>query len=96
MRKNRPVVVLVVIGFLLVLAVGAAVLAQGSASFNLDWHVVGSGGGESASASYRVQGTIGQSMSGPPDAAGATYAMTSGYWVFGARRTVYLPTVARP
>lgn len=98
METNRLAIVLAVVCLLcllLALAIGAVVLAQSSASFNLDWNVVGSGGGESTSAGYRVNGTIGQSMAGPPPAGGGAFAVTSGYWVFDARRTLYLPAVTK-
>ena len=96
MKNNRRAMLLAALCFLLLLAVGAGVLAQSSARFNLAWHVVGSGGGESSSAGYRVNGTIGQSMAGPPDAVGATHTVTGGYWVVGVRRITYLPVVANP
>lgn len=96
MEMNRLAIFLAVICLLLALAVGAIALAQSSASFNLEWNVVGSGGGESTSAGYRVNGTIGQSMAGPPPASGGAFAVTGGYWVFDARRAVYLPAVSKP
>lgn len=96
MKGNRQRMLLAVLCFLLLLAVGAGVLAQSSARFNLDWHVVGSGGGESTSAGYRVDGTIGQSLAGPPEAAGASYSVTGGYWVFDVTMVTYLPVVAKP
>lgn len=95
MKYNRRAIILAALCFMLLLAVGAGVLAQSSARFSLAWHVVGSGGGESASASYRVHGTVGQSVVGPPQAAGGAFVVTSGYWVFDTRRIVYLPTVSK-
>lgn len=95
MGMNRLAIFLALACLLLALAIGAAVLAQSSAGFNLEWNVVGSGGGESASAGYRVEGTVGQSMAGSPPASGGAFAVTSGYWVFDTRRTLYLPTVSR-
>jgi len=95
-KYNRPAIALAAVCLLVALAVGVAVLAQSSASFNLDWHVVGSGGGESTSAGYRVNGTVGQSAVGPPAATGATYRVTGGYWVFDVRRVIFLPAVGKP
>ena len=96
METNRLAIVVAVVCLMLVLAVGVAVLAQSSAGFNLEWHVVGSGGGESASSNYRVNGTTGQSLAGPPTAGGASYRVTGGYWVFDSRMVVYLPAVSKP
>jgi hypothetical protein len=78
---------------LLLLAAGAAVLAQTSARFDLEWHVVAGSGGESSSASYQVNGTIGQSLTGPPTSSGASFAVSSGYWFPEAGRSLYLPAV---
>lgn len=76
--------------FLLLLFV-ATVLAQTSAGFNLEWHVIGSGGGESSSASYVVNGTMGQGVASPPLGDGTAFSVGSGYWVVDSRTAVYLP-----
>ncbi|MBE2198802.1 MAG: hypothetical protein IAE79_09340 [Anaerolinea sp.] len=56
------------------------------------------GGGESSSADYQVQGTIGQTAAGPPMADSADFRVGSGYW-FGDMRaaqvTLYLPVIRR-
>lgn len=96
MKNNRWAMLLAALCLLLLLAVGAGVLAQSSARFNLEWHFVGSGGGQSSSTGYRVNGTIGQSMAGPPEAVGATHSVTGGYWVVDVRSITYLPVVANP
>ena len=93
MKYDRRAILLAVLCFLLLLAVGAVALAQSSAGFNLEWHVVAGGGGESSSASYRVDGSIGQSLAGPPPAAGSAFAVTGGYWVFDSRRSIHLPVL---
>lgn len=80
---------------LLVLAVGTTVLAQSSASFDLGWHVIGGGGGESSSASYQVNGTIGQNVTGPPSVGSVSFVLSSGYWFIDTRTTIYLPAVLR-
>lgn len=78
---------------LLLLLVGTAVWAQTSGSFNLEWHVIGNGGQASSSASYQVNGTIGQSMASQPEADGRGFAVSSGYWFGDARTTIYLPAM---
>lgn len=42
--------------------------------------VIAGGGERSASASYRVAGTIGQGLAGPPEAAAARFRMQGGFW----------------
>ena len=96
--KLKPALVLWLL-LLLVLMLGTTVLAQTSTGFNLEWHVIGSGGGESASANYHINGTIGQGVAGPPGSQSANYTINSGYWFggigpFGAAGTgIYLPIV---
>ena len=80
---------------LLLLAAGALVLAQSSADFNLEWHVIGNSGGASGSASYEVRGTIGQSLVSPVVSNSAGYAMSSGYWFSGGGQNVYLPLIVK-
>lgn len=81
------------------LVAGPAVLAQTSASYDLSWQVIAGGGGRSSSASYVINGTIGQSVASPPQAFGANYPVNSGFWygevhVLGGHR-VYLPIIFR-
>ena len=94
-QKKQKIIILAVM--LLLLAFGGAALAQTSAGFNLEWRVIGGGGGESSSADYRVHGTIGQSVTSPPASSGAGFVVTSGYWPGGAPAgtTVYLPTILK-
>ncbi|MBK8986211.1 MAG: hypothetical protein IPM39_09040 [Chloroflexi bacterium] len=95
-QKKQQIIVMAVT--LLLLAFGAAALAQTSAGFNLEWHVIGGGGGQSSSAGYRVQGTIGQSAASPPTAGSAGYVVSSGYWsgsTGSAGTTVYLPAILK-
>jgi hypothetical protein len=96
------------IGLLLLLlsllVTGAAVLAQSSASFSVPWRVMAGGGRTfpSFSASYRVQGTVGQGASSPPLLASSSYRISSGFWR-GAQLSseptespvIYLPLVHR-
>jgi hypothetical protein len=85
---------------LLVLMLGPVALAQTSVGFNLEWHVIGSGG-ESSSASYHVNGTLGQNVASPPTAGSTSFRVSSGYW-FGntgptgiAGIAIYLPIVLK-
>jgi hypothetical protein len=97
MKQKQRITVLAVT-MLLLLAFGAAVLAQTSAGFNLEWHVIGGGSGESSSADYRVQGTIGQSAASPPTASSAGFVVSSGYWSGStgpAGTTIYLPAILK-
>ncbi len=80
---------------LLALVVAVKVIAQSSAGFNLSRHVIGGGGGESSSAGYRVAGTIGQSVAGPPTAGSASYVISSGFWYADGGTKVYIPTINR-
>lgn len=96
MRSNlKPFLVLLL--FLLVLVMGTTVLAQTSADFNLEWHVIGSGGGQSSSADYQVKGTVGQGLASPPTSGSASYRVSSGYWfadsVLGIK--VYVPALSK-
>lgn len=93
--KQKHTAVLLTLALLLLLAAGAAVLAQTSAGFNLEWHVIGSGGGESASTDYHVNGTIGQSTASQPDMGSAGFQLSSGYWFVGASNKVFLPVLVK-
>jgi hypothetical protein len=95
-QKKQRIIILAVM--LLLLAFGAAALAQTSTGFNLEWHVIGGGGAESSSADYRVHGTIGQSVTSPPTASSAEFVVSSGYWPGGtppAGTTIYLPAILK-
>jgi hypothetical protein len=91
--KLKPT--LLVLLFVPVLMLGTTVLAQSSASFDLSRHVIGGGGGESGSASYRVNGTIGQSIAGPSTSGSASFTVSSGYWSGDTRTSLYLPVILR-
>jgi hypothetical protein len=95
MKHNHPAIFLTLAALLLLLITGAAVLAQSSASFDLSWHVIGSGGGESSSAGYHVNGTIGQSAASQPISGSASFRVSSGYWAVNTGTTVYLPAVLK-
>ncbi|MBM4465652.1 MAG: CSLREA domain-containing protein [Chloroflexi bacterium] len=73
----------------IVLVTGA--IAQSSADFDLWWRVIAGGGGRSASASYAVHGSIGQSAVGGLSSAG--YRLDAGFWPgAGAESLTPMPT----
>ncbi len=74
---RRIIILLIVLGALLLTGVA---VAQSSASFRLERSVIGGGGGRSASASYRIEGTIGQGITQPSGAGSPTYRVWSGFW----------------
>jgi hypothetical protein len=84
---------------LLLLVTGAALQAQISAGYRLQWNVIVGGGSQSDSASYVLDGTVGESLVGPPSADSSDYRLTLGYTTgsppaFPPSR-IYLPIVAR-
>ena len=80
------------IGLVALLAVAA--WAQASPGHDLSWHVLGSGGPDTASAGHLVHGTLGQFAVGP--ASSADHAAGSGYWYgIGRPYQVYLPLVLK-
>ncbi len=95
MRTTR---VLLLAALVLVLCLSAGgdrgVQAQTSTGYNLEWHVIGGGGGPVSSAHYVVNATIGQGAASPPVSVSASYAVSGGYW-FGGGFYVYLPLVLR-
>lgn len=95
---SRTKLMLLVLLLLLAMAVGTTVRAQSSASFDLGWHVVGSGGGAASSASYRAVGTIGQSLASLPTSGSAGFTVSSGYWFGGigtSGTTIYVPVILK-
>jgi hypothetical protein len=94
MKSSHQGILLMWIAFLL-LVTGGVILAQSSAQFNLERSVIGSGGGRSASASYRVEGTIGQSVASPPTAGSSNFTLSSGYWFAQTKMATYLPMIVK-
>jgi hypothetical protein len=92
---NKPLTLALLVALLCVLVLVGAALAQSSTSYDLAWHVVGSGGVEMASATYVMEGTIGQVL--VHQAGSDHYGLVGGYWYpFGSDRyTVYLPLLLR-
>ena len=78
MRK-RPLIVCALLLVALMVTLGGA-SAQTSASFNLEWHVIGGGGEPVSSAHYMVNSTAGQGVASPPYSQSASYVVCAGYW----------------
>jgi hypothetical protein len=95
--KRIAMVVLIVA---LVITAGVT-MASSSANYALRWRVIAGGGQRSTSGSYRVAGTVGQAVTGPPRSASASYRVGAGYWSrldlattpLGHR--IYLPLIQR-
>jgi hypothetical protein len=101
MNRKRAFVILALAVLLPALAMGSAflrratpVVAQTSASYNLEWHVIGGGGQPAASADYAVNSTAGQGAASPAYSTSGHYVVSGGYW-FAQMYKVYLPLVAR-
>ncbi len=91
--KNGLLLPLLVLGVLLILAVGVA-YAQGA--FDLPWWTVDGGGGDSQGGIYTLSGAIGQ-----PDAArshGGGYTLSGGFWAGPGLQMylLHLPVVLKP
>ncbi len=52
-------------------------------NYQIDWYVIGSGGGHSQSSNYQIDGTIGQPIVG--QSSSANYQVDAGFWVGGAQ-----------
>ena len=51
-------------------------------TYQIDWYVIGSGGGTSQSSSYQLSGTIGQPIVGTSSS--SSYTIEAGFWVGGS------------
>lgn len=94
MKRNTVAAFLGLAFLLLLFTAGAVVMAQTSAGYHLEQHVIGSGGGAASSASYQISGTIGQSVASQPVSGSASFKVTSGYW-YGNAPSIYLPTILK-
>lgn len=82
------------IGALLAVLVTGA-LVQSASGFDLWWHVIAGGGGRSTSASYAVNGSIGQPAVGVLSS--ADYRLGAGFWPgIGAETPTLTPTGTLP
>ncbi len=85
-----------VLALCLLLAAAIPALAQVSAHYDLSWHVIGGGGGESTSAAHLLRGTVGQALTGT--SLSSSHMLCSGFWCSGAAVVsyhIYLPLVLR-
>jgi hypothetical protein len=91
-RRGRAALVTLVVAACL--GVVGPVLAQVSAEYDLSWHVIAGGGGRMGGGQHALQGTAGQTVTGP--AVGGSHALCSGFWC-GAEMgyRIYLPVVLR-
>lgn len=93
--KKRILIASALLLALLIITLGGA-WAQTSASFNLEWHVIGGGGQPLSSAHYMVNSTAGQGVASPPYSLSASYVVCAGYWCSPALTIdVFLPLVLR-
>lgn len=80
---------------LVTVALVTGAIAQSSADFSLWWHTIAGGGGQSASASYAVNGSIGQPAGGGLSSTG--YRLDAGFWPgTGAESPTPTPTGTLP
>jgi hypothetical protein len=63
----------------LILAIIIVAAGAASAQYQIDWWVIGSGGGTSTSPSYQLSGTIGQPIVGVSSS--SNYTVEAGFWV---------------
>ena len=63
---------------IMILTLPVIVLAQ----YQIDWYVIGAGGGTSTSSNYQLTGTIGQPIVGTSSS--TNYILDAGFWVGGA------------
>lgn len=61
---------------LLILLIASVAIAQ---TYQIDWYVIGSGGGHAESGTYQVDGTIGQPIVG--QASSDNYTVDAGFWI---------------
>ncbi|CAG0935852.1 hypothetical protein TFLX_04703 [Thermoflexales bacterium] len=65
--------------------------AQNSASFDLSWYTLAGGSGRVASASYAMNGTVGQALVDSSES--TSYRLPSGYWQNWPDYAVFLPVI---
>jgi hypothetical protein len=94
--KRQSLALFVLLLLLLGVVTGGAIQAQSSAGYRLQWNVIVSGGRQSTSANYVIDGTVGESLVGPPSAASSDYRLTIGYTTGVSTSGIYLPLVVKP
>lgn len=65
--------------FILIITLAVAVSNASAQNYQIDWYVIGSGGGHSASSNYQIDGTIGQPIVG--SSSSSNYRIEAGFWV---------------
>jgi len=90
----------ILLGVVALLATAGIALGRSAADHAVEWRVIAGGGGRSTSTGYRVNGTAGQALAGPPPMSSSSYRIGSGFWagVPGAieiEHRIYLPLVLR-
>jgi hypothetical protein len=65
--------------FILIIALAVAMSGASAQNYQINWYVIGSGGGHSASSSYQIDGTIGQPIVG--SSSSSSYRVDAGFWV---------------
>jgi hypothetical protein len=71
-------------------------LSNPSSGFQIDWSIIAGGGGRSASSDFQVNGSIGQSIAGPPVTVGTNYRIEGGYWAQQAATATPTPVATPP
>jgi hypothetical protein len=89
--KPRYLIALTIL-FLLMVLVTSSTLASGT--MEIDWYVIGGGGGTAIAGDYTLNGTIGQPVTGLSSSGGTD--LCSGFWcrVLSGFR-IFLPLVLR-
>jgi hypothetical protein len=95
MKRQRVFAFLAVL--LIVLSLATAALAQ-SSGLQIDWRVMGTGGGSSSAGVVTINDTVGQPIVGSSASSDGQVVLGAGYWpsLSGAaitRNKVYLPLV---
>lgn len=64
-------------------------------SHNLDWTLLGAGGGQAVSGSINLNASLGQSVIGSSTSDSGSVTLWAGYWIPGSRNMyrLYLPLV---
>ena len=65
--------------FILIIALAVAMSSASAQNYQINWYVIGSGGGHSSSSNYQLDGTIGQPIVG--SSSSSNYRVDAGFWV---------------
>ena len=94
--RNRTIQIAVVVLVVMVAAGSVLAVRASPTAFDLDWHVIGGGGGSTSAGGYVLDGTIGQSVTGVTLA--GSYDLCAGFWCWDwgmERHYIHLPLVMR-